>query len=406
MSRAEGRSPEWSVQELGERLGRDDRFFVLDVRNRDEFDAWRIEGRNPPPALNVPYFEMLEAAGADDFVDAVADYARSSLLSDLPDDRPILAVCAKGDTSAYVAEALRRLGLEAFNLRGGMRAWADHYEVAAVAESPELTILQVARPARGCLSWVVASDGEAVVIDPLRHVSRYLDLLDDRDLEVVAVLDSHAHADHLSGGPALAGRLGCPYGLHPYDGVHPIDLLPARIGFEYLRDGGTIAFGTAGLRALHIPGHTLGNLAFALDDEYLFTGDSIFIGSIARPDLGGQAEAWARLHHRSLNRLLELDDGLLVLPGHFSDPGEADADGLFRARLGELRSRNEGLRMAARSEAEFIDYIRASLPEFPDRYVEMKRANAGLVEVDEDGAAELELGKNICALAADGAAGT
>ena len=390
---------EWGVAVLQDRLEAGEEFFVFDVRNEDEFASWQIEGRQPLPTVNVPYYEMLEFDEFDDVVDSFRAYLEKSWVGKLPRDKAILAVCAKGDTSEYVAEALRRLDFEAFNLAGGTAAWGNHYAVRPVVESEELTILQISRPARGCLSHLVASGGRAAVIDPLRHVDRYLDLVRAHGWKIELVLDTHGHADHISGGPALAAAAGVPYHLHPYDGIHPIDVLPARLEFAYLRDGRAFEIGRHRLTALHVPGHTLGNTVFLLDERYLFAGDSIFIESIARPDLGGRGDTWAPLHYGSLRRLLELPDETLVLPGHFAGLAEEGENGLFAAPLGDLRQRNEGLVMAAGAEQEFVAYILASLPEYPDEYVEIKRVNAGLVEVKEATASELELGKNICALA-------
>src|SRR6516164_6974680 len=95
----------WTTADLLERLERRDKFFILDVRNREEFRGSRIEGRDDLPAVNVPYFEMLEEGGQDDMVDSVVAYARRHLKSQLPSDLPVLSVCAKGDTSEFVAEA-------------------------------------------------------------------------------------------------------------------------------------------------------------------------------------------------------------------------------------------------------------------------------------------------------------
>ncbi len=398
MTERENQLTEWTAQQQKEQLDRREKFFILDVRNGDEFAAWPIEGPETPPTVNVPYFEMLEEGDGDDFVDSVMAYARRVLAEQLPADQPILAVCAKGDTSAFVAEALRRLGYNALNLEGGMRAWGDFYEIKPVAAGEKLGVYQVSRPARGCLSYIVASDGVALFIDPLRHVEHYLDFACDSDLQIELLLDTHGHADHISSGAELAKRLERPYYLHPYDAIHPIDVLPAVIEFEYLYDGLEFTVGSAHIRTIHVPGHTLGNVVFLLDDKYLFTGDSIFINSIARPDLGGRAETWAPIHYRSLSRLLELPDEVVVLPGHSSSPREATESGLFQATLGELKQRNEGLLMAQRSEAEFCEYIVESLPEFPKQYIDIKRVNTGLLEVDEEEASELELGKNICAL--------
>src|SRR5262249_9457113 len=176
---------------------------------------------------------------------------------------------------------------------------------------------------------------------------------------------------------------------------------PARITYEWLHDGQVFPLGKAVLRAIHVPGHTLGITALLLVDgprHFLFSGDTIFIRSIARPDLGGRGETWAPLHYRSLyTKLLPLAEDTLVLPGHFSSPHEARDDGLYADRLGALKQANAELRM--RSQDEFVKHILASLPQFPPQYVDIKRVNAGLLEPNEEKADELELGKNVCALA-------
>jgi glyoxylase-like metal-dependent hydrolase (beta-lactamase superfamily II)/rhodanese-related sulfurtransferase len=389
----------WTAGDLLERLERRDTFFVVDVRNRDEFERFRLEGRRPVPAVNIPYFEMLELGGKDEMLDSVVAYIERDLADQLPSGLPILAVCAKGDTSEFVAQGLRRLGYTSANLKGGMKAWGEHYATRALVEGPDLAIYQVSRPARGCLSYVVASAGKAIVIDPLRHLHPYLDVARARGLTIDAVIDTHGHADHISGGHALAGNTGASYYLHPYDAIHPIDVLPATIPYEFIRDGQAFPVGRHELQALHIPGHTLGLVAFRLDDSHLFTGDSIFIRSIARPDLGGKAETWAPLHGRSLRRLLGLPGGITVLPGHFSSLDEADETGRFAAPLEELKTRNEGLIALQReSEDGFVRYLLESLPGSIPEYVDIKRVNAGLLAPAEEDAATLELGRNVCAL--------
>jgi len=389
----------WTAGDLLERLQRRDKFFVLDVRNRDEFERFQLEGCSPIPAVNTPYFEMLELGGKDEMLDSVVAYVERDLADRLPSDLPILAVCAKGDTSEFVAQGLRRLGYTSANLKGGMKAWGEHYATHALVISADLTIYQVSRPARGCLSYMVASAGKAIVIDPLRHLHPYLDLARGMGFTIEAVIDTHGHADHISGGVALAAKTGASYFLHPYDAIHPFDMLPATIRYEFIRDGQKFPVGPYELEALHIPGHTLGLVAFRLDDKYLFTGDSIFIRSIARPDLGGKAETWAPLHGESLRRLLGLPGRITVLPGHFSSLGEADEKGRFAATLDDLKKRNDGLVVLQReSEEGFVRYLLESLPKFIPEYVDIKRVNAGLLTLAEEDAATLELGKNVCAL--------
>lgn len=385
-------------QEIWQRLLRNVPMFILDVRNRDEFGRWRVEGPHSVPALNIPYFELLDLEDEEDVTEAVMRGVKAQLMAQLPADRPILVVCAEGNTSAYVAEGLRRLGFDAVNLEGGMAAWGDFYAWHPVERNDRFSLYQIVRPARGCLSHVLVSEYRAAVFDPARHIGIYHELAATLDARIERVLDTHLHADHLSGGPALAHDDHIPYHLHPYDAIHPLDMLPARVAYRPLEAGQTLHIGLAEVRALHFPGHTLGMVAFLIEGRYLLSGDSLFLESVARPDLGGKAEAWAPLLYESLKRMAELADETVVLPGHFSDIAAGDGSGVFRATLGELKQRNSGLRKLAEGKKAFCDYILANLPEFPSAYVEIKRANAGLASPDERQAQELELGKNICAV--------
>ncbi len=402
---------EWTATELFERLMARESFMLLDVRAGDEFEEWRIEGREPLATRSAPYFELIERAESDDPKQCATALIAMPDAVPLPKDVPILVACAKGGSSAFIADGLRQLGYRAVNLAGGMEAWSHTTfampvvrgarrtgDMAVGASEASSTIFQVGRPSRGCLSYVIVSAGEAAIIDPLRDPEPYLALLDRESLRAAFVLDTHAHADHVSGGPALAKRLDVPYWLHPYDAIHPMDLVPGSVAYEPLRDDQTLKLGQATIEVLHIPGHTLGNVALRIGGS-LLSGDSIFIDSVARPDLGGRGEAWARLHWRSLRRLLTLADDVTVLPGHVSTLAEADSEERFAARLGDLRRSNEGLREAQKSEDEFVAWIMSHAAEIPLRYIDIKRVNLGLKQVDDDGAAELEIGKNVCAMA-------
>jgi glyoxylase-like metal-dependent hydrolase (beta-lactamase superfamily II) len=388
-----------SPQKVWDRLSRNEPMFILDVRNADEFERWRVEGPQPVPTLNVPYFELLDLEGEEeDVTEAVMRGVQAQLMPQLPNDRPILAVCAEGNTSNYVAEGLRRLGFDAVNMEGGMEAWGNFYYWRPVEENERFSLFQVVRPARGCLSHVLVSDQHAAVFDPARHIETYEELATAVGARIEWVLDTHLHADHLSGGPALGQRDHIPYYLHPYDAIHPMDMLPARMAYRPLEAEQVLRIGRAEVKVLHFPGHTLGTVAFLIDGRYLLNGDSLFLESIARPDLGGRAEGWAPLLYDSLKRMAELPDETVVLPAHFSDIAAGDGTGVYRATLGDLKQRNPGLLKLAEGEQAFTDYILASLPEFPEAYIEIKRANAGLASPDERKAQELELGKNICAV--------
>lgn len=389
----------WSPAELHRHLNEGGRFAILDVRNRDEFEVWKIEGKRPIPTLNLPYFDLLDLAEDDEEIATAVVRAAPDRLKDwLPRSGPILAVCAKGDTSTHVAEGLRRLGYQAVNLEGGMAAWGDHYEVGTVEEAPRFTLLQISRPARGCLSYLLASGGEAMVVDAARHLGVYTRIADERGWRITTVFDTHLQADHLSGGVALARKLGVDYWLHPYDSIHPDDLLPATFPFRYLSDQTTFRLGEVNIRALHLPGHTLGMVNPLVDDRFVLTSDTLFIDSVGRPDLGGRAKTWTPLLYRSLQRLLTLPEPTIVLPAHFSHMHEADDQGCYCASLGTLASHNEGLRMLSRGLPVFSSYILSNLPEHPPTYDDIRRVNTGLTEVDEAKASELELGRNQCGL--------
>jgi glyoxylase-like metal-dependent hydrolase (beta-lactamase superfamily II) len=292
--------------------------------------------------------------------------------------------------------------MRAINLSGGMIAWGSHYVVRPVVEKPSFRLYQVDRVARGCLSYLLLCNGDAAVIDPARHTDRYAAHLADKGARLQWVLDTHAHADHISSGRALANRFDVRYYLHPYDAIHPMDLLPPRIGYEPLRDGQMLSLGGARAEIIHVPGHTLGQVNVLVTDpdgeQYLFSGDNLFIQSFGRPDLGGRGKDWAPYVYDSIFGTIKqrVMNTALVLPGHYADFGEADSAGVYRKRLMALWRQNRALQTTDRDR--FVAETLSRLPEFPSQYVEIKRANTGLSTPDEDAAQELELGKNICGL--------
>lgn len=368
------------------------------MRGQDQFDQWRIERKGGLPSFNIPYFELIEKGGKPGFKESIRAAIQTELLPKLPKNQQIVVVCAKGNTSNIIAELLREQGFNALNLSGGMKSWGSFYSEKWLLRSEQLSILQCIRVARGCLSYVIASKGSAVIIDPFRNVVFYQDLLKNWPVKLERVFDTHAHADHISGARALAKHYQVPYLLHPYDAIHLMDMLPASFPYEPSWADRTYQLGQVSIRAIHIPGHTLGSLAFLVDNRYLFCGDSIFVQSLARPDLGGHAKAWTPLYYNSLKALSQLSEDLLVLPAHFSSPEEANDDHTYGKTLRELKQSNEELKLVQKSLEVFDGYITGHLPEFPAEYIDIKRVNLGLLEPSEERAEELELGKNKCAM--------
>lgn len=383
-------APAISAADLYAMLLSGDAPLILDVRNPDDVARWRIEGRATLETRNIPYYDFIEDPDA-----AVAQ---------IPADRKVLVVCAKEGSSQYVAGLLREQGIVASYLEGGILSWGHHYDTREIAGADWGHILQIARPARGDLSFVIISDGQAAIIDPLRHTQHYVEAIGAAGARLAQIFDTHVHADHISGGPQLSRESGAPYYVHPYDAIHPIDMLPARIDYTPLEDGQRFRVGQIEIQAIWYPGHTLGQvnfLAIAPDgSRYLFTGDGIFLRSFGRPDLGGRGEAWTPMLYDSMARRLppHLTGNTHILPAHFSTLDECDATGVCAAPWREVQRTNESL-MHLGSLEDFAAFVLGNLPVFPAQYVEIKRVNIGLSSPTEEQAEELELGKNICALA-------
>jgi glyoxylase-like metal-dependent hydrolase (beta-lactamase superfamily II) len=257
--------------------------------------------------------------------------------------------------------------------------------------------VQLDRVGKGALSYILVSDGDAVLVDPGRHLDRYEAVFRDLKATPAAVVDTHIHADYLSGGRAAAARWQIPYFLHPDDAVSPYDNTPGRLPFQPLSEGDTIAFGHATLRAQHVPGHTLGSIALLADEGLVLTGDFLFVRSIGRPDLAGQAHAWAKLLWRSLERARASWAGdLLVLPAHYSNEEERRADRIVAARFDVIAATNPPA--AIQDERVFLQWVADHQTTFPDAYRTIKEANLGLVDLSDADAEIVESGPNQCAV--------
>jgi glyoxylase-like metal-dependent hydrolase (beta-lactamase superfamily II) len=273
-----------------------------------------------------------------------------------------------------------------------MEAWADLY-VAASIDAADATVLQYHRPSSGCLSYVVASDGEAVIVDPLRaFVERYVADAAERGLSITAAVDTHVHADHVSGIRALAAETGGRT-------VVPAGALDRGLSFdaETITGGEGIEVGDTVLDARHAPGHTTEMTAFVIDGV-LLSGDSLFLSSVARPDLergsDGARDLAERLH-RTLEGLRDLSADTVVAPGHVGPGAEPGAGGAHCATLEALRER---LDLLGLDRAAFVERILEDMPPRPANYERIIAANLGREELPGEEAFELELGPNNCAV--------
>jgi hydroxyacylglutathione hydrolase len=160
----------------------------------------------------------------------------------------------------------------------------------------------------GCASYLIGDAGEAVVVDPAFAIEPYLEAADQEGMRIVRVLETHTHADHLSGHGRFALEHGLPVAIHP--------LGNPEYPFEPLGDGMTLHAGPVVIEVVHTPGHRPEHCAFVVDGELVLTGDSLFVGNAARPDLAIEARQGATDLHHSLERLAMLPDATAVYPGH------------------------------------------------------------------------------------------
>ena len=351
---------------------------ILDVRNSDEFEASQVEGSRLVPTRNVPVYRVMEELTEE------AERTREDAV----------VVCGHGNGSQRVAEEFEALGLRTRSLAGGTDAWNRLLVPCEIKDLPgTVRVWQFQRPAKACLSYVVGVPGErCIIVDPTRQPQPYLDLASEHGMEVAHVVDTHVHADHISGGPVLAAELGVEYHLPPEDcgGVVPFPNRP-------LRHGEVLDLGTAEVKvmSMHLPGHTPGTIALLVSDLVLLVGDTIFVRGLGRPDLTGSAEELARdLFHSVHDRLQSLAPETIVAPAHWSSSEEINHDGLVVTTLADVFTAtllNEG------AVEKFVDKIVTSLPAAPASYDTIRLVNAGKVAPPEDEVDVLDVGRNQCA---------
>jgi hydroxyacylglutathione hydrolase len=244
----------------------------------------------------------------------------------------------------------------------------------------------------GCASYLVGDEAadEALLVDPAYAIEQYLEEADRRDVRIVRVLETHTHADHLSGHGRLALEHDMPVSIHA--------AAEAEYPHDALADGDETKVGSVSVRCLHTPGHRPEHCCF-LAGNSLLTGDSLFCGSVARPDLAVEAREGAEGLFHSLHRLLELPDDVRVFPGHIA--GSLCGTGMRddpSSTIGAERRGNPVLAVA--TVHEFIDESAGSaMPRPPNmkRIVELNRgpfvgASAALSPVaDAKGATVLDV---------------
>ena len=377
--------------ELKGRIDAGENVTLLDTRMSSDYEEWRIEGENVD-SINVPYFEFLDEEIDED------------ILAQIPDDRELTVLCAKGGASEFVAGSLAERGYDVNHLEEGMNGWARIYERVQVEHyNGAGALYQYQRPSSGCLGYFVVDGDEGAVIDPLRaFTDRYFEDAAELGVDLKYAFDTHVHADHISGVRELAEN--------NVEGVIPRAAVDRGVTYAdemtLAEDGDKFQVGNATIETVYTPGHTSGMTSYLVDGEFLATGDGLFIESVARPDLeegdDGAPAAASQLYDSLQERVLTLPDETLIGGAHFSDAAEAAEDGTYTAPIGQLIDIMDALSM---DKDAFVELIISDMPPRPPNYEDIIRTNLGQQTADDDEAFELELGPNNCAASQESLAG-
>ncbi len=390
-----------SPDRLKELLDEDEEFTLLDTRPEESYESWHIHG-----AINYPF-------DPEETLDGTVEE-----LSELVgDDERVVTICAKGLSSGNLATQLTdTVDWEVNAVDGGMKAWSSVYdhvpidvdepnrgvETANGTERPvsgaDARVVQLQRRAKGCLSYVVgcAETGEAVVVDPTEDIDESKAAAAEAGLTIQAVIDTHVHADHVSGGRRLATELGVSYYLSEHATERDVE-----VDYEGLGRNEVIEVGELECKALYTPGHTSEMLSLLVDGVAVLTADTLHADSVGRTELEfaeDAGETGAKMLYESLHRtVLAEPESVTVLPGHVTvtEGGEFAVGAPGEPITTTVREARTDMDVLQLDEDEFVDRL-ADPGEEPANFEEIIEINRGARELDPEERTELELGPNNC----------
>ena len=355
-----------SNEKLWEYLKNKEDVFLIDVREPLEFAEFKIQG-----AVNVP----------------LSDLFSQNILKKIPRYKKIVTICSHGNRSMVATFALAQNGLEATSLEGGMSRWNQVLNANIAVKQNDLIIIQVEKVGKGCLSYIVGSNGEAIVIDPTYPTSKYIEFAEKESLKIKKVIDTHQHADHVSAAYQLANITNADLYFSAREEYN--------LDHKKAMDGDLIPIGKKQIRVMHTPGHTAGSMTYVLDEVYAFVGDTLFVESIGRPDLRDKAEEFAmELHETIHNKLLNLPPDCKIFPTHHGEGVHPTEKGIFYTT--PLMARK--LSLLDLGKDDFVQKVVSMTVPRPMNYSSIIKVNKGTMQLIEDQIPDLEMGPNRCSV--------
>jgi glyoxylase-like metal-dependent hydrolase (beta-lactamase superfamily II)/rhodanese-related sulfurtransferase len=378
--------------DLKNKIDSGENLYILDVRTPEEYKSWKISyDKHVEPSL-VPLDKL----------------SSTEQISTIPKDREVIAVCSHGMRSKMAAEYLSQLGYNVKSIKGGMVAWNKVNDLALIPSNADLNlkIWQIRRISKGCMTYLISYFNDAVVIDPpcSSAVSIY-EIAKNNNLRIKALIESHRHADHLSASMTIAKETGAILYLSPLEDYETGQTTTNGIEMNFLNDGQRIEISNGlSLEIIHTPGHTVGSMSFKLEalsdgnghakrETFLFSGDTLFVDGIGRPDLHDKVNEFSRTLFLTYKKLASLPDDAILLPSHYSKSMKHE-DPIFKT-IGEIKAYVRAFKM---DEDEFISYVTSSIPPQPMNYKRILRLNKDLLLCNNLHLDDLEAGPNSCGI--------
>jgi glyoxylase-like metal-dependent hydrolase (beta-lactamase superfamily II)/rhodanese-related sulfurtransferase len=399
-------NPQIKPTELKKKIDSGEDIFILDVRNPKEHESWKVSYDRYLDTPVIPIDALLSP----------------ETLKQIPKDKQVVTFCGHGNRSMSAAKILSEKGYDARSIEGGLDGWNNVYDIVPITDiDSSLKIWQIRRVSKGCMSYMIASpsDKKAVIIDPTCEIDNNAisAIVNKNDLKITAVIDTHMHADHLSGATRVAQIYGSKVYVSSLEPYEIKDRDDHDLNVKLIEEGDRIPVGDGiVLEAIHTPGHTNGSMCLKLqvndvtettDNDYesendnkariyLFTGDTLFVDGIGRPDLHNKAEEFTHnLYNSYQHKILNLPEKTLILPAHYSNAFEHS-----KPILSTIKSSKEAMSLLSAPEDKFVRFVSTNIPPQPMNYEKILSINMIMTSCDTIEQKDIDTGPNSCGIRA------